>query len=1545
MNNSNIGGNKNDKISLNDCTNTKNNMNKDKFLEICSDARNIYSQYIVKALNNFYNEDFIENFAEQIHFFVSEHKPKVFGNIKARLERLPKILVVFQNNRNQLSFDTNSLLYEMDNEDPFKNSKCHNRLLMIINQKDEATRKAVNILKYYNFGSKNKNFRTPINNNTSSLSSNNAGNLFSKNTGKNKIAITQQHYIETYCKDLPKNNYFRDFWEAVEIVFENLKTNETLRKTILSVWNDIELSKLCDLELDMMNLILYDDQILNLVDMYTRADFIDEEIEAKIESLNSIVKCNILLKEGEKQKYSVWAQNFDSLSKIFSVNDLIITEKIKQNLKKSKIYTDYEDRIKSCKELLTIDAKIKSKIQVDVNDLKEKMDKFDSVCSKMQMPEILNSLNSYLYLINEIKSKVGQKLTLSELRKLKDQLENSSDTETLKQLSVRIKNGETFWNKLKDLSTQNIVSQFKQLKKEYNDLGVQVGKFEECLLIEEREVYFLSTLKESVNRNNIDLENFKELKRTSKNLKFFNNFESDLYILNRMISFIQERYKNYVTTQQQAESSNVESDNAIKRKFLVKERLLQVDIEKLYHETTNLSGFFEGQGFTCESFTKNLKIFENIAQLMNESGKLTENNTFLKEFLKNPNATVAKTNLPTYSSNTINKYQNDIDKMKFDFNKEKKISFFSDFQKCFEDLDLPNIKKAFNFDIKALANKLEVYLKNFLKMGSQYSYRSKRVIDAQKYLYENEHKNTICLIDYLGFNPKSLIKLSSKTQAELNTINEKLTDQALKDLMEDKIKDESMLTKRGDSINVISYGFLNEFNILNEKNKNDPTKSQDTKDYLALLTMDVFTQQDLEPINCGDNNKKLIQQNLNSTERNLNFANLNKNNFNTAMMKYYRTDQLQSLGKKEIMSGQTTPGINKASKNIQKLGTQVMNSYYANAPTRKSHMNTQVKNSNVKAHRHNLNQNYTERKDKANFFDELTDDIHVNNCFGYGNMNTNRSYSATKNNNMNSMERKTPVKISNKKLYNIFHGDFEVKLDPNNTENKRMLRDCNLFSYEESDIVKKFSMIPIDGCLTCKVSEFEFEKYITSVFLTIKSKSKYEIIQGFVKTGNDLAAKNLMKTKKGVLSMSYPHDTRLFIFPKELLKSDWLKCKKITIIKEPKDKIDLCFYIIAKISNDGKNKSSAYLDPKEIKLSNEMQEYYLKKNINEVVEEPLIDKDKYLFKAQPINVHSQYQYYNNQQKAAPRSCYVEKSSAKKFNQQFNENNSNANFLKKQVNNSERLKGLVNSNNKPNFQNQARNHNSHQNLNTNNLQQNQNLYPNNYQQSRNLYTNNLQQNQHLHTNNLQQNREFFIPNHMGRQRYQPNITYTKPASPKMAPLMINLNFKNQSQLTLNQNYGMNLNNTYNNSINLNFDTKKNSDINIFSQRKSNEFESLNSSRATINETANFVTPDLDFDKNNVKFSSEGSTSKLNDATPNVSKFHFSDKDKSGSNAKMIEIQELSEGTMNKFGEDACKVDFAVSQFSNKNLEQKVNVKIEDNSSGKKNIQEKNDFFYN
>ena len=227
--------------------------------------------------------------------------------------------------------------------------------------------------------------------------------------------------------------------------------------------------------------------------------------------------------------------------------------------------------------------------------------------------------------------------------------------------------------------------------------------------------------------------------------------------------------------------------------------------------------------------------------------------------------------------------------------------------------------------------------------------------------------------------------------------------------------------------------------------------------------MDVFTQQDLDSLNV-ENNKKL-QQSISCTERNLNFANLNKNNFNTAMMKYYRTDLLQTLGKKEMISGQVTPGICKASKNIQKLGTQVMNSYYANAPNRKSHMNTNVKNSASKANKNNLNQSFTEKKPRSNFFDELTNDMQSKNNFGYGNSMT-RLNSATKNNNQNfnNSEMKNTLKPTNKKLYNIYHGDFEVKLDPNNTEQKRMLRECNLYSYEENDYLEKFSNIPIDGC-------------------------------------------------------------------------------------------------------------------------------------------------------------------------------------------------------------------------------------------------------------------------------------------------------------------------------------------------------------------------------------------------------------------------------------------------------------------------------------------------
>ena len=81
---------------------------------------------------------------------------------------------------------------------------------------------------------------------------------------------------------------------------------------------------------------------------------------------------------------------------------------------------------------------------------------------------------------------------------------------------------------------------------------------------------------------------------------------------------------------------------------------------------------------------------------------------------------------------------------------------------------------------------------------------------------------------------------------------------------------ESFLTKRGPPLNELTYSFLNEFQ--NEINKSDPSKAknEETKDILAFLTMDVFTQQDLDAKN--DENNRKIQQTISCTERNLNLS-------------------------------------------------------------------------------------------------------------------------------------------------------------------------------------------------------------------------------------------------------------------------------------------------------------------------------------------------------------------------------------------------------------------------------------------------------------------------------------------------------------------------------------------------------------------------------------------------------------------------------------------------------------------------------------------------
>ena len=80
------------------------------------------------------------------------------------------------------------------------------------------------------------------------------------------------------------------------------------------------------------------------------------------------------------------------------------------------------------------------------------------------------------------------------------------------------------------MTKEEITARCEPLKKSYQSLNVEIPKFEECLLLEEREEYFLTTLFEVVDRDRNDMDLLKDLRRKSKNLKFFNGFESDLLI-------------------------------------------------------------------------------------------------------------------------------------------------------------------------------------------------------------------------------------------------------------------------------------------------------------------------------------------------------------------------------------------------------------------------------------------------------------------------------------------------------------------------------------------------------------------------------------------------------------------------------------------------------------------------------------------------------------------------------------------------------------------------------------------------------------------------------------------------------------------------------------------------------------------------------------------------------------------------------------------------------------------------------------------------------
>ena len=77
------------------------------------------------------------------------------------------------------------------------------------------------------------------------------------------------------------------------------------------------------------------------------------------------------------------------------------------------------------------------------------------------------------------------------------------------------------------------------------------------------------------------------------------------------------------------------------------------------------------------------------------------------------------------------------------------------------------------------------------------------------------------------------------------------------------------------------------------------------------------------------------------------------------------------------------------------------------------------------------------------------------------------------------------------------------------------------------------------------------------------------VLPSFVKCSNEMAVRTLFKTNGRVASMEYTKKCKLFIFPREEVRAEWLDIINFVVVKTPEiQSFDLLCFIVAKLSED-----------------------------------------------------------------------------------------------------------------------------------------------------------------------------------------------------------------------------------------------------------------------------------------------------------------------------------------------------------------------------------------
>ena len=183
-------------------------------------------------------------------------------------------------------------------------------------------------------------------------------------------------------------------------------------------------------------------------------------------------------------------------------------------------------------------------------------------------------------------------------------------------------------------------------------------------------------------------------------------------------------------------------------------------------------------------------------------------------------------------------------------------------------------------------------------------------------------------------------------------------------------------------------------------------------------------------------------------------------------------------------------------------------------------------------------------------------------------------------------------------FYNIFKGglvfDTIEKQDP-----KKKPERAKLFSCFGEEFIRYFTEIPEGLQLQPTLSRFEFEQYMQKVLVSDQALT-YLVLPLWVEAATPLTIKNFYKSSEVVGSAQYSARCKLFVFPKEYLRHEWLNVINFYFVKKDLSLNELLGFIVLKLVSSDTYEVSIIPEPVPVEKTH--RAYKFARSHNDVVE-------------------------------------------------------------------------------------------------------------------------------------------------------------------------------------------------------------------------------------------------------------------------------------------------------------------------------------------------------